>query len=81
MFNQLLTVEQINSLTRQTLLKAEHTSLCTNKLFLFKEEMLEENGKIDYDQLLGQWKNWVTTTIIPRLQKTKVAEGKKPKEE
>jgi hypothetical protein len=38
-----------------------------------KETMLEEEGKSNYDQLLGKWKNWVTTDLIPRLQKAKPA--------
>ena len=80
LFNQLWTIEQKNPLTLPALLEAEHTSLCTNKLFLIKEEMIEESGKVDYEQLLGQWKNWVTTTMIPRLQKTKAAEKGKAKE-
>jgi hypothetical protein len=65
---KLFLVEQKNSLSLPTLLEAENTSLATNKLFLIKESMIEETGKTDYDQLLGQWKNWVTKDLIPRLQ-------------
>jgi hypothetical protein len=36
---------------------------------LMREEMLEEEGKLDYDQLLGQWKNWVKTSLVPLVQK------------
>ncbi|MEI7960848.1 MAG: type II/IV secretion system ATPase subunit [archaeon] len=79
--SKLFVVEQKNKLSLPSLLEAEHTSLCTNKLLLMKEDMLEENGKIDYDQLLGQWKNWVTTVMIPRLQTTKAAEKAKEKDE
>ncbi len=68
---KLFLVEQKNSLNLKSLLEAEHTSLCNNKLLLMKETMIEEDGKINYDQLLGQWKNWISTTMIPRLQKEK----------
>jgi len=64
---KLFLVEQKNQNSIPQLLEAEHTSLCNNKLLLLKEEMIEENGKVDYDQLLGKWKNWVTTTLLPRL--------------
>lgn len=72
--SKLFLVEQKNSLSLPSLLEAEHTSLCTNKLLLMKELMIEENGKVDYDQVLGKWKNWVTTVMVPRLQKNKAAE-------
>lgn len=78
--SKLFLVEQKNALSLPSLLEAEHTSLCTNKLLLMKEAMIEENGKVDYDQLIGQWKNWVTSSMIPKLEKTKVAD-KKAKEE
>ncbi|MFA5930880.1 MAG: type II/IV secretion system ATPase subunit [archaeon] len=68
---KLFLVEQKNALSLPSLLEAENTSLATNKLFLMKETMLEEEGKTNYEQLLGQWKNWVTTDLIPRLQKAK----------
>jgi len=74
---KLFLVEQKNSLSLPTLLEAEHTMLCTNKMFLMKEVMIEEDGKVNYDQLLGQWKNWVTTTLIPRLQKSQAAAKEK----
>jgi type IV secretory pathway ATPase VirB11/archaellum biosynthesis ATPase len=80
---KLFLVEQKNLLKLPTLLEAEHTILCTNKLFLLKEEMLEENGKVNYEQLLGQWKNWVTTALVPRLQReaANVGKAKKTSEE
>jgi type IV secretory pathway ATPase VirB11/archaellum biosynthesis ATPase len=73
---KLFLVEQKNALSLPSLLEAEHTSLATNKLFLMKENMIEEEGKANYDQLLGQWKNWVTTSLIPRLQKAAAAPKK-----
>jgi type IV secretory pathway ATPase VirB11/archaellum biosynthesis ATPase/intein/homing endonuclease len=77
---KLFLVEQKNSLQLPSLLEAEHTSLCTGKLLLMKEAMIEEEGKVNYDQLLGQWKNWIATAMIPRLQKEK-GEKKVEKEE
>ncbi|MCX6804133.1 MAG: type II/IV secretion system ATPase subunit [Candidatus Diapherotrites archaeon] len=74
---KLFLVEQKNSLTLPTLLEAEHTSYCSSKLLLMKELMIEEEGKVNYEQLLGQWKNWVTTTVIPDVQKTKSVMKKK----
>ena len=65
---KLFLVEQKNSLNLKQLLEAENTSLCSNKLLLMKETMLQEEGKVNYDQLLGQWKNWVTTFLVPRLK-------------
>ncbi len=66
---KLFLVEQKNANDLKVLLEADHTSHANNKLMLMREEMLEENGKLDYDQLLGQWKNWVTTTLVPLVQK------------
>ena len=68
---KLFLVELKNQHKIPHLLESENTSLCNNKLLLLKEEMLEETGKIDYDQLLGKWKNWVTTTLLPKIQKQK----------
>jgi type IV secretory pathway ATPase VirB11/archaellum biosynthesis ATPase len=77
---KLFLVEQKNLLQLHSLLEAEHTNQCTGKLLLMKENMIEEEGKVDYEQLLGQWKNWVTTAMIPKLQKEK-GEKKTVKEE
>jgi hypothetical protein len=68
---KLFLVEQKTSNELKVLLEADHTSHANNKLMLMREEMIEENGKIDYDQLLGQWKNWVKTILIPSVQKNK----------
>jgi len=68
---KLFLVEQKNANNIPQLLEAENTTLCSSKLLLMKEAMLEEDGKVDYDQLLGKWKNWVTTTVVPRLTKPK----------
>jgi len=68
---KLFLVEQKNALSLPALIEAENSSLTTNKLLLMKEEMIEADGKVNYEQLLGQWKNWVSTSLIPRLQKAK----------
>ena len=66
---KLFLVEQRNELGLKPLLEADYTSKANNKLMLMREEMLEEEGKLDYDQLLGQWKNWVKTSLVPLVQK------------
>ncbi len=68
---KLFLVEQKNALSLPSLIEAENSSSATNKLLLMKEEMIEEEGKVNYEQLLGQWKNWASTSLIPRLQKAK----------
>jgi hypothetical protein len=68
---KLFLVEQKNKLKLPSLLEAESTSLCNNKLLLMKEIMIEEEGKANYEQLLGQWKNWVNTEVVPRFSKGK----------
>ena len=75
---KLFLVEQKNEFTIPDLIEARNTSSANNKLLLMKEKMIEEEGKTNYDQLLGQWKNWVTTTLVPRVKRTS-AENKKKK--
>ncbi len=68
---KLFLVEQKNEHSIPELLESHHTSSATNKLLIMKEKMIEEEGKVNYDQLLGQWKNWVTTQLVPRVKKKK----------
>jgi len=49
------------------LLEAENTCLANNKLLLMKEDQLQEFGSINYDQLLGEWKNWIKQRLIKKL--------------
>ena len=49
------------------LLEAEHTVAASNKLLLLKEEQIEEHGSIDYDNVLGEWKNWVNEYLLKRM--------------
>jgi len=74
---KLFMVEQKNENEIPELLEAVNTSLGTNKLLLMKEKMIEEEGKVNYDQLLGQWKNWVTTKLVPRVKKASASKKKK----
>ncbi len=51
------------------LLEAEYTVTANNKLALLKQEQLDEYGSIDYDEVLGMWKNWARTTLIKSVRK------------
>jgi len=64
-------VEQKNKLELPSLIEAENTAVCNNKLVLLKEEQLEEHGSIDYDEVLGKWKYWLQKEYMPRLLKKK----------
>ncbi len=71
---KLFLVEKKNELNLKKLLESEFTSKATNKLMILKEEIIEENGTVDYNQLLGKYKNWVLTELIPMVQKAKEPE-------
>jgi archaeal flagellar protein FlaI len=73
---KLFLVEKKNELDLPKLLESENTNRAGNKLLIFKENMIEEEGKIDYDSLLKQYKAWVEKELIPRVQKEKPAEKK-----
>jgi len=62
-------VEMKNQHKLPKLLEAENSCVCKNKMILLKEEQIEENGKIDYSEVLGKWKNWVKNNFLPRLMK------------
>ena len=51
------------------LLESENSSVCRNKIVLLKEKQFKENGKIDYEDVLGQWKYWVNNTFLKRFGK------------
>jgi len=55
------------------LLEAENSFIANNKLLLLKEQALEEEGKIDYTQVLGEWKNWAQNNFLKRLRAKKGA--------
>ncbi len=57
------------------LLEAENTVAANNKLLLIKENQIEEHGNVDYDQALGEWKNWVKSRLIKRLVELKKRAG------
>lgn len=66
---KLFLVEKKTELELPLLIESENTSIANNKLLLLKEKMLEEEGKINYEQLLGQFKNWVLKEFIPSVKK------------
>ncbi len=62
-------VELKNEFKIPDLLEAKNTVTANNKLLIFKEEQLEEFGSVDYEGLLGKWKNWVRNDLVKRVQK------------
>ncbi|MCH7902155.1 type II/IV secretion system ATPase subunit [archaeon] len=50
------------------LLEAENTVVANNKLVLLKEDDLEEFGSVDYNDVLGKWKNWVRNNLVKRVK-------------
>ncbi len=57
-----------NEFKMPELLEAENTVMANNKLMLMKEEQLEEFGAVDYDEVMGQWKNWMRNTMLKRVK-------------
>ena len=66
-------VELKNQYKVPELLEAENTSVANDKLLLLKEKGLQEEGGIDYDKMLGEWKHWVKNVLLKRLIKTKTS--------
>ena len=60
-------VELKNKLEFPELLEAENTVPAVNKLMLMKQNQLEENGSVDYDEVLGKWKFWYKNEFTKRL--------------
>lgn len=50
------------------LLEAEYTVQANNKLVLLKEEQLEQFGSVDYDEMIGQWKNWARNVLVKKVK-------------
>ena len=50
------------------LLEAENTVLANSKIMLMKEDQLQEFGSVDYDAVLGEWKNWVKKNLVKRVK-------------
>ncbi|MBN1941045.1 MAG: type II/IV secretion system ATPase subunit [Candidatus Diapherotrites archaeon] len=59
------------------ILEAENTIICNNKLILLKEQDIRENGKIDYNQVLGKWKYWMQNNFLQDFVKAKPSAPKK----
>ncbi len=53
------------------LLEAENTTIANNKLMLLKEEQLQANGSVDYDEVLGKWKYWIQNSLLKKLLEKK----------
>ncbi len=51
------------------LLEADNSTLAHDKLMLLKERHIEEHGKVNYKQVLKEWKDWVQESMLPRLLK------------
>ncbi|MEK6957653.1 MAG: ATPase, T2SS/T4P/T4SS family [archaeon] len=62
-------VELKNQLKLPELLEAENTVAANNKLMLLKEDQLEEYGSVDYNDVLGEWKNWVKNYLVKRIKR------------
>lgn len=60
-------VKMKNDFKVPKLLEAENTVTANNKLLLMKEDQLQELGSVNYDQLLGEWKNWVKQRLVKKL--------------
>jgi len=61
-------VDLKNEFNIPSLLEAENTILANNKLVILKEDQLEEFGSIDYNELIGKWKNWVRKDLVKRVK-------------
>jgi len=61
-------VELKNEFKMPDLLEAENTVLANNKLILLKEDQLEEFGSVDYNEVIGEWKNWTRNYLVKRLK-------------
>ena len=60
-------VEMKNKHALPELLESENALIAKNKLILLKEKRLEETGSPDYEEALGEWKNWLQQQFIKRL--------------
>lgn len=49
------------------LLEAENTVIAHNKYLLLRQEQIEQFGSVDYDELLGEWKNWCRNSFAKRV--------------
>lgn len=68
---KLYLVEKKNELKMPNLIESENTTRGTNKLLLLKEEMISEQGKLNYTELLERYKQWVDKNLIPSVQRKK----------
>ncbi|MEM4662992.1 MAG: type II/IV secretion system ATPase subunit [Candidatus Diapherotrites archaeon] len=62
-------VEMKNKHDIPELLEAEYASMANDKLMLLREKQIREFGKVNYGEILEQWKKWLNERIIPKLVK------------
>ncbi|MFH1664294.1 MAG: ATPase, T2SS/T4P/T4SS family [archaeon] len=60
-------VELRQKLDFPELLEAENTVPATTKLMMLKQSQLEENGSVDFADVLGKWKFWYKNEFVKRL--------------
>ncbi len=51
------------------ILEAENSALAHDKLMLLKEKEIEEKGKVNYREVLKEWKDWVRESMVGRFSK------------
>ena len=51
------------------LLEAANTSLAHDKLLLIREKYLGKKGKVKYNAVLSEWKEWVDSYLVKKLLK------------
>lgn len=56
-----------NELNLPELLEAENTVIANNKLLLLKQDQIEQFSSVDYDAVLGEWKNWTREVFAKRV--------------
>ena len=56
-----------NEFNLPELIEAENSVVAHNKLVLLKQKNLEENGSVDFGEVLGEWKNWVRNQFVKSI--------------
>ncbi len=60
-------VEMKNKHKIPNLLEAENTSVANDKLLLLKQRQIDEHGKVDYDEVLKEWKQWFEKSLVKKV--------------
>jgi type IV secretory pathway ATPase VirB11/archaellum biosynthesis ATPase len=74
---KLFLVEKKAELSLPHLLESENTVRCNSKLLVMKEVAIQTEGKVNYDNLLAEWKKWVVSEIVPVVQRETQKEKEK----